>query len=138
MRVNCRKPPRASPYDTIQPYPWPDGYRRTPVRSAREHTAVREQDLAGEVTAFIARQEQRCIRNVERLAEAAQRDARNEALNALLVGAHACRHWRFDEARPDGVHAHLVASNLEREHLREHPDASLRNAVLGGARDRDL
>src|SRR6185437_7589383 len=77
-------------------------------RSARKQAAIGEDDFAREEAGFLAREEERGVRDIKRRPQPAQRRPCDQLLQAPLVGAHARRHWRLNETRADGVDADLL------------------------------
>src|ERR1700683_3421525 len=90
------------------------------------------QDRAGIIAAFLASQEQRGIRNIDRLTDLAQWNSIDEALHEtgrlLDIGGHR----RVDEARSDRVDGDLARRELNRKHLAQHPYPRLAHRVLAG------
>src|ERR1700682_103947 len=81
--------------------------------SLHDYPAIGMQDRAAEVGALLARQEERRIRDVDRLADSLERDAPDGALEALAP-LHLLGHRRIDHARTDRVSGYIVAAEVPR------------------------
>ena len=88
------------------------------------------EDIAGEVAGLIGREEERGVRDVDRLAHAPHRNLR---VQALLRGFGRELHERaeigLDEPGADRVDSDPRAHELARELLRDEPHAGLGRAV---------
>src|SRR3954470_15670599 len=97
----------------------PAGARATvAIGSARREAAVDDQLGASHERGLVTGQEQRDVRNLARLRDAAERDARLELL-ADGVGQVRRLKRRVHDARMDDVAADLVARELDGERLRQ-------------------
>src|ERR1700693_966173 len=95
------------------------------------------QDRAGEVTAFFAREEERGLGNIDRLADAFERRLAHHAVEVLAL-LEFLSHRSVDHAGSDRVAVYVVPAELERHVLHQHPDAGLADRVLARALDRDF
>src|ERR1700761_5808327 len=110
------------------------------IRSIHVHAAVDVQLRSGDVAGLARGQERHRLRDLLGLAEAAQRDLRQQ--RGFLRLGQALGHVGLDEARRDAVDGDVAAAQLARQRARHARHAGLGRGVVGlagvaaGAHDR--
>src|SRR3954452_24782387 len=105
--------------------PYPSARTRTQYDawSIGVEPAVGMEDLAGEVPRLFRREEQRRVRDVDRLAHPPHRDRLHQVFRRGVGHELQQRgHVGLDEAGPDGLDTDAVAHELARQLLREVPN----------------
>lgn len=114
------------------------------VRSARfrdtllhDQAAVRMENRTGKVAALLARQKQCGVRNVDRLADSAQRRMTDHPAE-ICAFPQILGHRRVDYAGTNRVAVYIETAEFERHVLHQHPDARLADGIFARSLDRNL
>src|SRR3984957_17958481 len=100
------------------------------LKSSNGPAAVNDERSTRGERGFVAREEQRHLRDFLGLADAPERrDAVDGALGHGAAALYPRDHWSVDGARTDRVDANVVTPVLQRGDLGDRDDASLRRAV---------